>query len=327
MWCILLVFPQEAAAIAAAIREVPWQDKDQASLLAIVAAKVAAASGAGVSCGSAARRGMQDFRLLRSYFSAQQWLLLQREDIDRGSKLELLVERAGMLGCRTPSEGTFQALAALYLASVEGLASSASLAPSSKHDALVFAKSSFKRLGRKLEAPASWVSVLPENPADYKKAYPKEWAAVFGAGGAPVECPYDIMKLDALMGTVPMRRSNKARRRKDTHTHTHTKWFSLIVIGKFVSQMFFLLGRVPLQRVVPVAPTLLKPDPWGPVRWPISVFALPFKEKCNSLVYRLSSQRCSASRLCGHRRIRSRCSCGSCRCSRWCRAKRARRRR
>ena len=107
----------DVSSLVSALDKISWS-KDQRDQICRLIAERTTTEGMTHLAG---RCKQQDFTSLGAYFTAQQWALLASDREQPGRKLEEIVHQAVLLQCRCPTEGTYQTMTGLFLASSEGM--------------------------------------------------------------------------------------------------------------------------------------------------------------------------------------------------------------
>ena len=192
----------EAERVCAALRRIPWLNTDLEDLLGCVAMKTLQ-NGPSV----AGRTKLQDFRCLRNYFTHEQWKVLTNYQHNCENKLELIVNQATLLGLRNPSETIAQAMSALYFVLAQGFQKAMAILPSMKY---ATNKNLKKHIKNNSASPvSSWVPLLDREPGIFCGKYSELYRSVF-PDSSPVDCPFDVVQLQALADTIPARTTRQS---------------------------------------------------------------------------------------------------------------------
>ena len=187
--------------VSSAIRSVPWARADQDALIGKVAEKTTQTSDSSVG-----RPKLQNFTTIQHFLTAEVWARLLSDKMSASSKMETLLTEMVSLALRHPSEGTFQVMAGLYLATSEGLSGGMKVAAHLKYSVLQSIKKGWRAMAK--PTPPTFVAELPATPDLFRKSFPGLYTEAFGEG-APAPCPLDQMHLAALVASVPMRSRSK----------------------------------------------------------------------------------------------------------------------
>jgi hypothetical protein len=175
-----------------------WSDHGDLMLVT-----TAAANAANEHSNKRARKAMQNYRSLASYFLEAEWQCLTSEAQTYVNKRATIIERALRLGCRSPDEPTlkwFGALALLCSSSFEA----ASLMPEHQRATLNSDfKKEFRRRARMMVLPDAKCSMehlasLPDDSAQLKALHGELWNKAYGPHEQPAPCPISLSEVTLL---------------------------------------------------------------------------------------------------------------------------------
>lgn len=194
----------DGSRVLAELRLLDWGDDTADALAEEVARRT------NMECqksGAQVRSKLQNYEALPNYLNQGQWAMLTSDRVNSSVKMEALIGHAAMLQLRHPSESSLQVLAAVFLASTDGLDKASALPPGVKYQTLQHIKKMVRSWAAKTHYQAV-ISELPSDPASFKQMHPGVWADVFSQG-APVPCAFDESRLKAVQLSIPMRSSSK----------------------------------------------------------------------------------------------------------------------
>ena len=174
-------------------------------------------------------------------------------------KSHIILQKLADLGCRTGSEQTFAAAAALYLAGTRASGAPTCL-PSQKKTLFCYMKSTFRRMVSRLEPTPVYVLLLPTIPTEFRNRFPVLYDHAFRED--PVPFPLAVEGLSALANSFPLRSTSRIL--NEAPTVFPSQPFSLLghMQGPAGAQIFAQLAQL-LQHFAPSASqstiTLLPP--------------------------------------------------------------------
>ena len=187
-----------AAEIVGLLKECGWGDETVAKLLGKVGTACSKAGGEDHS------HNFQDYRMLKQYFTQEDWSMLLGSSSPE-DKQDLILVRMQELGGQRISESSVSEIAALILAVSMTIDKAIIHGAAEKFEFFKHVKEQVK-LHKALHL-GPWV--LPRKP----QAYPDHavFARIYGQS-VPVNCPLDMSKLTALAAGIPCRSSSKLLR-------------------------------------------------------------------------------------------------------------------
>lgn len=194
-----------AAQVNTKLRDMQWKEHQLNGLLAAVAASISEVSDATpIGSGSAGRRKLQDYTAIANSLPDSIWSELTSMTTHQSRVLAIVLNHAVKLGLRCPSEPTIASLTAIAIYPAEGML------PVVKHTAFKAVKAQLKGLihesCRSNDDDRPFLSTLPADPRNIPAVW---YEAAFG-DVPPVPCKYDLLHLNHLAASIPLRSSNKA---------------------------------------------------------------------------------------------------------------------
>ncbi len=181
------VTPSIAAELAEGVASLKWIPQDLAMLLAQLQ-QVSAASGITLQ----RRRQLQDYTAILHYADELVWDKLNDADASPHVKMDVILELAGGLGLRLPTEGTLKLLCSFWM--VVTLPAVQRVLRSDKQMHLFSVKRSWDKMRKNFAEPAAWVSKLPNSTAAFATEFPQLYQSWF-KGTVPVVPPIEVIQL------------------------------------------------------------------------------------------------------------------------------------
>ena len=133
-----------------------------------------------------ARRSVQDWRALPSYFTQELWNVLG-SSAPADAKLEAMLSFGLRGGLRLPSEPTVKLLNSVWLIAMEGVRVDL-VDAATKLLYLSHVKASFQAMRRRADEPVGWLGTLPASPFTLQTQSATHWTHWFGHS-APAAMP------------------------------------------------------------------------------------------------------------------------------------------
>ena len=191
----------EGQLLVSQLKDMGWPDDVLQKLLGLVGEKL------GKATTPVGKTKLQSFEAITEYFTQTQWTFLLSPSTSKGHKLEGILGHATALGLTNGTEPCCQFFAAFYLTVTEGHDAALAMAGSSKHDVLKHMKKSIRMAVR--TPPSHCVTALDAKPSDFERQYPSVYKAAFPNGDKPAVCPLDMVRLQQLAASIPMRSTSK----------------------------------------------------------------------------------------------------------------------
>ena len=175
-----------------------WKDCQKAALAGILSASVTSMEKITLSLGS--RVQLQDYGAFLKYLPATMWDLLMNPDVDQCRKVSVVASHLVSLGLKSPTEGTSQAVACLFLQ----LPGANQYGTYQLRHQLYLSVKEFLRRSTQAAGPLEgkpFVTRLPTEPAEM----PAAWT--LNKSFAPPRV--DTLLHYSLLPTVPMRTSSR----------------------------------------------------------------------------------------------------------------------
>ena len=179
---------------------VPWHGSDRLAIAQALVAEPAASP-------LRARRKQQDYTSLHGFFAEGERLVLRDDSVAMVSKVQLLISRAGKLGCRCPTEPSLKMWASLAIATG---GDHASMTPAQKGEMHRFLRTEFKRAVRYLPDPPAYLEKLPTVPQDLQRLCPQLYREAYESTGPPVACMVDSTLLISVNSSFRCRGADRA---------------------------------------------------------------------------------------------------------------------
>ena len=201
--------PEEATQVLSVLRQGPW---DQASLETL-SQKVSASVGV-CATPKAAPQATQVFLGIEAYCTKDLINRLQDKDGSMRLKIAHLASFMGLLGVVAPSEKSVQRCVGFLLYLHAGAAAAVAMDSTQKLCIAMDLKSTLRTTTAKMKN-ADRLLEFPMTPAEFQTLKPAEYAACYCNQG-PERLDIPLAELMVVVQSVPMRKTNKALKDKET---------------------------------------------------------------------------------------------------------------
>ena len=189
--------------VAAAVKKVGFDDADESILMDLIGDLAGRGSCTVSAVAGNARCTLQNYEDVLHHLTATIWAQMT------GGDVYAFIDFALRLGLRSPTEGTFRALALAHLFQTEGLDKVLAMQPEAKTALVKSMKSIFRTRAKLVQPPLEWIVVFPRNVEQLRREHGPLWEANF-ASEHPVVCPISEIGMEQMKQGTRMRMIKRA---------------------------------------------------------------------------------------------------------------------